>query len=548
MPAEPSEPADQAKAKPTDSAEAEPAAPAKDGWAAQYCEYYAKNGLFSDFEYFQSAPLNRWAFALMVESALPESAFRAINDFLEIPGFPASGDAGRAVLRLYRAGVLGGASGEGFFDPFKPVTRAEAAAILRRAARPDARLRLSLPDSREALGAKAARSRLPFALEGMTVKAFDGKYIYCEPKDDAGLNGVFDLSGRQVVPWTRSLISPCSDGVFMTCINNTNFIYYGEDGARINEEPYGAGTRFRDGYAAVRKAPEPDGTITLLDRSGAERLLPATGYDIIGEYAPSEGHLVVGEHENIGFLWGMANLRTGEVTGLGYYFSLTSFYDGFSHARKDWHNFADGKDFYAYSASASAIEDANEYSNLLDTNLQEYFPRGYANILAWTGDYFAVRGPYKGPYLQYRVIGRDGGQALDEEFEDVIFYPSRDLAEFASARGGSFSRSIRKYGSWEILSLPHSFSQEPFIESNWGHLLKFVVTGTEYADGDGNISRDDYDAVSDIYGNFLTNFVPHGFGGAFTSADAPRNLYVAENDSALIFEDGFWQLLELNHM
>lgn len=141
-------------------------------WYQPYVDYAAKNGVLDPGRsYSYDSNITRGDFALLISSALPDSALPAINDVPSgaIPGVSSgspmddarnalidagvvkpedsymillmsaalSGQgtddaAGAAVYRLYRAGILTGNDAYGTFAPYTNIQRSEVAAIISR--------------------------------------------------------------------------------------------------------------------------------------------------------------------------------------------------------------------------------------------------------------------------------------------------------------------------------------------------------------------------------------------------------------------------------
>ncbi|MCL2226180.1 MAG: trypsin-like peptidase domain-containing protein [Oscillospiraceae bacterium] len=116
--------------------------PSGSPWYAPYLDYARRNdiriGAFRNF----TAPITRADFAVIMASALPDEALTPINRIADgaIPDVLERFSYGQAVYKLYRAGVLTGADGDGAFFPGRTLTRAEAAAIIARMVEADLRM------------------------------------------------------------------------------------------------------------------------------------------------------------------------------------------------------------------------------------------------------------------------------------------------------------------------------------------------------------------------------------------------------------------------
>ncbi len=120
--------------------------PEKDGeWYEKYVAYaknkgFVKEGQFDDYERYAK----RYEVAELFEKAMPEGFYAQINDVDKIPDVSSAKKYYDSVLSLYRAGVAMGSDSFGNFMPENDITRAEAAAIITRAALPEMRLKKTL--------------------------------------------------------------------------------------------------------------------------------------------------------------------------------------------------------------------------------------------------------------------------------------------------------------------------------------------------------------------------------------------------------------------
>ena len=114
-------------------------------WYAPYVSYAERYGILDGLTFDNyDRPAKRREVALLFAKALPEDSFAPVNTVDEIPDVPASCGYRDALLTLYRAGVVMGSDAYGNFFPENNITRAEAAAVINRAALPEARLTKTL--------------------------------------------------------------------------------------------------------------------------------------------------------------------------------------------------------------------------------------------------------------------------------------------------------------------------------------------------------------------------------------------------------------------
>jgi hypothetical protein len=120
--------------------------PAGSPWYAPFLEYALNNGIPAGAYRRMGAAATRSDFAVLVAGALPDEALTPKNRIPDgaIPDVFESYSYGQAVYRLYRAGVVSGADGEGRFLPGRTLTRAEAAVLISRVADANSRVAFSL--------------------------------------------------------------------------------------------------------------------------------------------------------------------------------------------------------------------------------------------------------------------------------------------------------------------------------------------------------------------------------------------------------------------
>ncbi len=105
-------------------------------WYQTYVDYALRYGILSAPYENYGAYITRAQYAELIANTLPAEAFSAKNDVPDgaVPDVLRSDSFGQAVYTLYEAGVLTGNDSFGSFCPFSLLSRAEAAAIVARAA------------------------------------------------------------------------------------------------------------------------------------------------------------------------------------------------------------------------------------------------------------------------------------------------------------------------------------------------------------------------------------------------------------------------------
>ncbi len=150
-------------------------------WYQTYVDYAVSYGILKAGAYADyTAPATRGQFAMILAAALPDEGLAVINpvDNGLIPDVGMTAPWAAAVYRLYRAGVLTGKDKNGSFGPNDRVTRAAAAAVAVRLARPELRQTLSLTeDSLRALTAEQIYAQCTSAVFYIELYDKDGEAV-----------------------------------------------------------------------------------------------------------------------------------------------------------------------------------------------------------------------------------------------------------------------------------------------------------------------------------------------------------------------------------
>ena len=120
-----------------------------EAWYAPFASYAQENGLI-DGELDYSAAATRGDLARILAKALPTQSLEPLCDppvFADLEGDPDGESLAREIEPLCRAGILSGETTDGkqYFHPQRPISRAEAAALMARLADPSLRLRAAGP-------------------------------------------------------------------------------------------------------------------------------------------------------------------------------------------------------------------------------------------------------------------------------------------------------------------------------------------------------------------------------------------------------------------
>lgn len=115
-------------------------------WYQSYVDYAVTNKIIATAYMDYSKEATRAEYATILSAAFPDAALAKINQIPDnlIPDVKINDSYGKAVYRLYRAGVLTGIDDKGTFSPNSSIQRSEVAAIVSRMADPSKRVSLNI--------------------------------------------------------------------------------------------------------------------------------------------------------------------------------------------------------------------------------------------------------------------------------------------------------------------------------------------------------------------------------------------------------------------
>lgn len=255
---------------------------ASGAWYQGSVNYCIQNGIFykDTFESY-TANATRAEMAGIMAAALPDSAWKAINQVEELPDVVNTMSYGMEIFRLYNAGVFTGSDKYGTFQPNDCITRAEVAAIVARMADPGLRKTLSLTpvSEREWPELPAEVSKVGDLMNNSRLRYQDG---------NTGLWGYLNSKAQKVIP-----------------------------------AQYSSAGNFRNGYAIVENK---DGKRGLIDTSGSTVLpvvygnISYTGYSGVFIVTTTDGlkHLAVGGSVRPGTYQDLDEVKTDFGYGSSY--------------------------------------------------------------------------------------------------------------------------------------------------------------------------------------------------------------------------------------
>lgn len=144
-------------------------------WYQVYVNYAIDNGIITINQFANyNANATRAEFATVIAAALPNEAFKQINDIVSIPDVSDYASYKNAVYKLYNAGILTGNDSYGTFTPNNDIKRSEVAAIISRIAIPSLRKNISLDTH------KTIDGRIQIYGTYIKVNSADGVSVYIQ--------------------------------------------------------------------------------------------------------------------------------------------------------------------------------------------------------------------------------------------------------------------------------------------------------------------------------------------------------------------------------
>lgn len=113
-------------------------------WYDAYVSYAVDNSIIKAGQFDSyDREIKRSEMALIFAYVLPDGDYKEINSVTAIPDVKNEGDVGKAVYRLYNAGILSGSDAKGTFFPDTSIKRSETSAIINRIVFAESRKTLS---------------------------------------------------------------------------------------------------------------------------------------------------------------------------------------------------------------------------------------------------------------------------------------------------------------------------------------------------------------------------------------------------------------------
>ncbi len=384
--------------------------PTDGDWFGAYHQYALQHNLILKDEHIDSSVINKEQFVVFISRVLPSSNLKKINEIKSVPSY-LSKDAYEQVLLLYRAGVLSGNDSKGAFTAHAPITRAEVAVILSRIIYPNTRSLVNFDLQNQ------PKQKINISLQDLTITDFDDTYIYAKKKSSDECS-VFDLSGRQVIPWQKNVINKISDGIFrLHGVDGVTNFYLNQQDVKINNSTYEFATDFDGGFAVVM---DKDGVVSVINKQGETVRIVSEecfGLKLSGGYVYLADQVAVR----------LMKIQTGEVFDLPYN-EMTPFINGVARVRY--------------------FEGQQPVSNLIDKSLTSLWTTKYA-YLRWGENYFPVTQSLNNPL--YGVADKTGKLIISPEYNEILANQN-DVGLFYKDKGVS----LRQMSNGKVLlALPN---------------------------------------------------------------------------------------------
>ena len=169
-------------------------------WYDTAVAYCVEHGIIAENDFtLYTAKATRAQMAYIFANALPITEYKDINTITSLPDVTSTTKYSDSIFTLYSAGVITGSDAKGTFKPTSNITRAEAAAIIKRVVQPDVRKKVSF----ETAAPTPTPTTPPVATSGY-LEGFDfnGKYYpiaYWNGATEAEARATF-LQDRKLKP------------------------------------------------------------------------------------------------------------------------------------------------------------------------------------------------------------------------------------------------------------------------------------------------------------------------------------------------------------
>ena len=356
--------------------------------------YYENNN-----KYLPGQIMNRGDFIDILTSALPDDLFPQINDIASVAGVQDNIEPGKNVAMLYRAGVLVGDGPLGYFSPFRPLTRAEAAAIAVRVVFPERRYNgeyIQTSNSNVSINSiDFGEDYLEFINDNNTSISYNDGLIYClrrnyQPTDNLEyMSAFFDSSGHCVLePSERYFYQMMQDGMIVAQDGDGIFHIFNREGGYIEtERQVFSMTSFSEGLSAVKFELGENEPAYIINKEGETvKQLPG-GYDLTWR-GPRDGILLGDTAMATEGIGAVVSIESGEVKAPGDDFILTPFEYGFARMYRNERD--ENGDI------VGTLDD-----RLVDKDLQVVIPNSYGSIVKWNDSYIVVSNGGKSGIINY---------------------------------------------------------------------------------------------------------------------------------------------------
>ena len=483
-------------------------------------------------------PINRESFIALILKAMPSAALSEINDIDSIPGYFIDTEFGEGVLSLYKAGILVGDGAQGYFSPYKPITRAEVAAILCRVIDRNARVSISggfSPDPR------AKATRLPFGAGHIApneIKEYTGNVVItfrdirtAGASHELIKHTVYDIFGKVLVDYEGSANFSESNGV-IRCANEDGVSYFNLEGARINNVQYNWGSHFNEDELALAFPWEGNPQGYVIDSAGnIKHPLNMGIYSLLRfsaetRYVISAGYIPVSRSDSpFQQDQSLMSITTGEVTELRPKFERIEwpFLNGLAAVQ-----LVDPTEGWAKSPAA----------NIIDTDLNVILPRNFDQIVNYSPDVtdsFIVGEliPQSGRQ-KYGVVNRNADILVPMEYDRIGTLSNKGHAYFYKINDQSDARdelTVRNYRTNEAIAI-HSSIDNSTVKHDFANFLYIDIHDEDSGDNDMNDTKR---VIVDIFGNHLTPVI-----------NSQDHIWESSNfnGSALYLHEGAYYILE----
>ena len=333
---------------------------------------HINSAFYTNKNYLHGQLMNRENYIDILTSAISDDMFPEINEIASVTGVQDKVEIGKKITMLYRAGVLVGDGSLGYFSPFRPLTRAEAAVIAVRVIFPEKRIHgkyVQKPDPNIKIKKiNLSEEYAELFNEYPTRLHYCDGLIYFEgteqPDNRMAMSIYFNSDGQFILEPTEDYFYyKMQDGMIIAQDRNKIYHIFNRLGEYVKtEQPILSMTQYAEGLAAVKYDLDKDAPAYIINKEGKTLKQLPGGYYLC-QIHPSDGILTVSAEEYSG-ITAVVSIETGEIKTPDEEYYLSGYLYGLAYMAK-----------YEYDEERDRNNMVENY--LVDKELQVVIPNEY---------------------------------------------------------------------------------------------------------------------------------------------------------------------------